>query len=394
MAAEPVVPGEIAFPKRFGLDIRNVLGYNGGVPETFWGTLFPEEWVTAVTLKDLAAKLGLSITTVSRALGGYSDVAESTRQRVVQAAEEMGYVPDATARRLQKGRTDTIGFVIPTRGPRFSDPYFSELLAGIGNEAARQNFDLLVSTRPPDTEEEERAYRRMVEGRLVDGLLVVRTRVDDRRIAYLSRLGFPFVAFGRSDQDVEFPYVDEDGWRGLELVTQHLIDLGHRRLALIAVPEGLMFGLARRAGFRAVLERSGLSLAGEYMVTSDLTQRGGFRAMNYLLDLSPPPTAVVACNDLMALGAISAAQKRGLVVGRDVAVTGFDDIPLAEHSHPTLTTLRQPIYDIGTRICRMLIQIVRGEELAERHVLLQPELVVRESSGAGHSGQSPDEEGR
>ena len=111
----------------------------------------------AVTLKDLAAKLGLSITTVSRALSGYSDVAESTRQRVLVAADEMGYVPDVNARRLQKGRTDTLGFVIPTHGPRFSDPFFSDFLSGIGNESSRHNYDLLVSTRPPDTLEERAA---------------------------------------------------------------------------------------------------------------------------------------------------------------------------------------------------------------------------------------------
>jgi LacI family transcriptional regulator len=108
--------------------------------------------------------------------------------------------------------------------------------------------------------------------------------------------------------------------------------------------------------------------------------------MNQLLDLDEPPTAVIACNDLMALGAMSAAQKRGLVVGRDIAVTGFDDIPLAEHAHPSLTTVRQPIYDIGRRTCDMLVRLIRGESLAERHVLLQPELVVRESSGAGLVG--------
>jgi LacI family transcriptional regulator len=314
-------------------------------------------------------------------------VAEATRQRVRQAAAEMGYAPDATARRLQKGRTDTIGFVIPTPGPRFSDPFFSELLTGIGNEAARHNFDLLVSTRPPDTAEEDAAYRRLVEGRMVDGLLVVRTRTQDRRIAYLSKTGFPFVAFGRSDLDVDFPYVDEDGFRGLELVTQHLIDLGHRRLGFISAPDGLMFCLSRRAGLAAVLERNGLSMEAGRSIVGDLTQRGGFRAMNDLLDLSLPPTAVIACNDLMALGAISAAQKRGLVVGRDVAITGFDDIPLAEHSHPTLTTVRQPIFDIGCQICEMLIRLIRGEELSERHVLLQPELVIRESSGAGQDGR-------
>lgn len=337
----------------------------------------------AVTLKDLAAKLGLSTTTVSRALAGYSDVAEATRQRVLEAAEEMGYVPDVTARRLRKGHTDTIGFIIPTSGPRFTDPYFGELLAGIGNEAARHNFDLLVSTRPPDTPDEEAAYRRMAEGRRVDGLLVARTRVRDHRITYLSGLNFPFVAFGRSDLDAEFPYVDEDGFTGVALVAQHLIDLGHRRLGFISAPQNLMFSVYRRAGLEATIQQNGLSLQPDYCMRGDLTQRGGFRAMNHLLDLSPPPTAVVACNDLMALGAISAAQKRGLVVGRDVTITGFDDIPLAEHSHPPLTTVRQPIYDIGRQTCDMLVRLIRGDALAECHVLLQPELIVRESSGAG-----------
>lgn len=343
----------------------------------------------AVTLKDLAAKLGLSITTVSRALAGYGDVAEMTRQRVLQAAEEMGYVPDVTARRLQKGQTDTIGFVIPTHGPRFSDPYFSELLAGIGNEAARHNFDLLISTRPPDTPEEQAAYRRMAEGRLVDGLLVVRTRVKDDRIAYLAKLGFPFVAFGRSDLDVDYCYLDENGFRGMELVGEHLVALGHRHLAYISGPDNLMFCAYRRAGLEAALQRHGMAIPADYAMASDLTQQGGFAAMRQLLDRSPPPTAVVAFNDLMALGAISAAQQRGLVVGRDVAITGFDDIPLAEHSHPPLTTVHQPVYDIGCQICNMLIRRIQGEELAERHVLLQPQLVVRQSSGTAESGQIP-----
>ncbi|MFC2037508.1 substrate-binding domain-containing protein, partial [Chloroflexota bacterium] len=228
-----------------------------------------------------------------------------------------------------------------------SDPFFSELLAGIGNTAAQHNFDLSVSTRPPDTPEEEASYHRMVESRLVDGLLLVRTRVRDWRISYLSQVGLPFVAFGRSDLGLDFPYVDEDGRRGLELVTQHLIDLGHRHLAFISAPQGLMFCLTRRAGLDATLQLHGLSLRPECHKIGDLTQQGGFRAMNELLELSPPPTAVIACNDLMALGAIGAARKRGLVVGRDVAITGFDDIPLAEHAHPPLTTVRQPIFDIG-----------------------------------------------
>lgn len=344
--------------------------------------------MASTTLKDLAASLDLSITTVSRALAGYKDVAEATRQRVLQAAQDMGYVPDVTARRLQKGRTDTIGFVIPTFGPRFSDPFFSELLAGIGNESARHNFDLLVSTRAPDTPEEQAAYRRLVEGRLVDGLLLARTRRRDWRITYLLDLDFPFVSFGRSDLDTDYPYVDEDGYKGLELVAQHLIDLGHSRLAFISAGQDMMFGAYRQAGLLAALRRNDLALSPEYCIAGDMTQSGGLRAMNQLLDLTPPPTAVMACNDLMALGAISAAQKRGLVVGRDVAVTGFDDIPQAENSHPSLTTVRQPIYEIGRQITAMLVQHVQGEGLAERHVLLQPELIVRESSGPDRNGGS------
>jgi DNA-binding LacI/PurR family transcriptional regulator len=177
--------------------------------------------------------------------------------------------------------------------------------------------------------------------------------------------------------------VDEDSRRGLELVTEHVIDRGHRRLAFIAAPEDLMFCTYRRTGLEVALRRHGLALSPDYCIVGDLTQQGGFAAMNQLLDLPSPPTAVISCNDLMALGAISAAQKRGLVVGRDLVITGFDDIPLAEHSHPSLTTVRQPIYSIGQKICSMLVQLIRNEELIERHVLLQPELIVRDSSGAG-----------
>lgn len=334
----------------------------------------------AVTLKDIAQQVGVSVTTVSRALGGYNDVAEETRQRVAQAAQEMGYRPHIIARSLQRRHTNIVGFIIPTFGPRFSDPFFSELLAGIGNEAAKRQFDLLVSTRAPGAEELE-VYERLVGSRQVDGLLVVRTRCNDERIACLAERDFPFVAFGRSNLDVDFPYVDEDGTQGMCEVTKYLINLGHRRIAFIAAPAGLMFSSYRLRGYRQALGAHHVSFDRTLVVNGDLTQRGGHRAAHQLLDLSPPPTAIITDNDLMALGAISAAQERGLVVGRDVAITGFDDIPLAEHSHPPLTTVHQPIYHIGTMICSMLIQLIRGEELAERHILLEPTLVIRESSG-------------
>jgi LacI family transcriptional regulator len=336
----------------------------------------------AVTLKDIARRVGVSVTTVSRALGGYDDVAEETKRRILQAAQEMGYHPHIIAQSLQRQRTNTVGLIIPTAGPRFSDPYFTEILTGIGNEAAKHEFDLLVSTRAPGAQEQE-AYERMVGSRRVDGLLVVRTRCHDERIAYLIESRFPFVAFGRSDLDLDFPYVDVDGTKGLDEATQYLIDLGHRRIAYISAPLDLMFANYRLAGYKRTVERNGLPVRKEWIAIGRLTQEDGYRAGLKLLDSEPAPTAIIAANDLMALGAISAAQERGLIVGRDVAVTGFDDIPLAEHSHPALTTVRQPIYHIGTIICSMLIQVIHGEELAERHILLEPTLVVRESTGVG-----------
>ncbi|MFN8485474.1 MAG: LacI family DNA-binding transcriptional regulator [Anaerolineae bacterium] len=334
----------------------------------------------AVTLKDIARELNLSVTTVSRALYGYDDVAQQTRQRVWSAAAEMGYVPDTTAQRLRKGRTDTLGFVIPTFGPRFSDPFFTEFLAGIGNQASDLGFDLLVSTRAPGPQEQA-AYRRLVEGRLVDGLILVRTRRHDERVQYLSGRQFPFVAFGRTDLDAPYACVDTDGTAGFRQLVEYLIGLGHRRMACLSADPELTFVSHRLAGFHAALAEHHLAIDPDLIVRSDLTQRGGYEAASSLLDRTPRPTALVCLNDLMALGAMRAAQERGLVVGRDISITGFDDIPPAENSHPPLTTLEQPVYDIGKRLCAMLVRLIRGEPLDEAQVLLKPTLVVRDSSG-------------
>lgn len=333
------------------------------------------------TLKEIARRTGKSITTVSRALADYDDVSPDTKALVRRVAEEMGYTPNLLAQRLRKRRSDTIGLILPTFGPRFSDPFFSEFLAGVGNMAAEHGYDLLVSTQPPG-DRELAVYRQKMQSRQVDGFVIVRTRRQDPRIRYLSEIGFPFVAFGRTEGDLDFPFVDVDGTQGMRLIGEHLISLGHRRIACIAPPPDLLFAEHRLIGLRQALEEQGLELSEELVVLGDLTQKSGYQATIRLLESPQPPTAIVACNDLMALGAMSAIQERGLVVGRDVAVTGFDDIPMAEHSHPPLTTVYQPIYQIGKMVCEMLIRLLHGQELAPRHVILPPKLVVRQSCGA------------
>jgi len=334
----------------------------------------------SVTLKMIAERVGKSITTVSRALAGYDDVSETTREQVQQVALDLGYEPNIAARQLQKQRTDTLALILPTFGPRFSDPFFSEFLAGVGNEAAQQGFDLLVATRTPG-EEEEAAYLKNIRSRRVDGFIIVRTRRQDARISILLAHHYPFASFGRVEGDNYFPLVDEDCELGIRLVIDHLLKLGHRRLACIAAPSNLMLAHYRLRGFISGLEAHDLTVDHNLIIEGDLTQRSGRAVGGQLLDLPDPPTAIVACNDLMALGAMTAAQERGLIVGRDVSISGFDDIPLAENAHPPLTTVHQPVYRIGAMVCEMLVKVIRQAVIPEQQVILRPSLVVRQSTG-------------
>ena len=334
----------------------------------------------SVRIKDIAKRVNRSITTVSRALNGYDDVSPETKKLVLDTAKEMGYSPNTFAQRLQKQQSDTIGLILPTFSPRFSDPYFSELLAGIGNKAADMGFDLLVSTRSPGPEEYE-AYEKLIEGRRVDGFIVVRTRKQDQRINYLLSHDFPFVAFGRTDDCDKFSYVDEDGYYGMRLVAEYIAELKHKKIACILPPQGLAFSEKRLAGLHDGLAKFGLTLDPAYVKQGDLTQKSGYQLGCELLELPERPTAIIACNDLMAFGVMSAAQDCNLVVGEDISITGFDDIPMSEYSHPPLTTIHQPVYQIGGMVCEMLIKAIREGIDERQQVLLQPNLVIRQSCG-------------
>lgn len=333
-----------------------------------------------VRIKDIAKKVGFSITTVSRALNGYDDVSPETKSLILQAAKEMGYSPNTLAQRLQKQQSDTIGLVLPTFSPRFSDPYFSELLAGIGNKSAELGYDLLVSTRAPGPQEDA-YYKKLIEGGRVDGFIVVRTRIRDSRIKYLLERNFPFSVFGRSEDSDHYSYVDEDGYYGMQLIADHLVDLGHQRIAFITPDLGFTFADERYRGLVAGLQKRGITLNETLIMQGDLTQRGGYECCEALLKRSEIPTAIVAGNDLMALGAISAAQDKGLQVGTDISITGFDGIPMGEYFHPPLTTVNQPVYKIGAMVCNMLVKIIKDKVEVPEHILLKPDLLIRNSTG-------------
>lgn len=332
------------------------------------------------TLKEIARATGYSITTVSRALGGFDDVNDHTRQVILQEAERQGYEPNLAARALQTQRSNTVGLITPLDGPRFPNPFFTEFVAGVGHTVGLAHFDLLLSTNVSHGSELD-AYRRLIGGRRVDGMIVLRTRVDDERIQYLSRTGTPFVVFGRTENVDEYVFIDVDGEAGQAALTRHFIGLGHRRIAYLAPPSELMFARYRRHGFERAMQEAGLEVDQGLIIDTELTERAGAQAAKHLLDLDDPPTAIMAGNDQMAFAVMGAVQERGLRVGQDIAVGGFDDVSSAEHIHPGLTTVHQPIFDIAQRCAATLLLLIAGVAITNRATLIEPELVIRASSG-------------
>ncbi|MEW6505216.1 MAG: LacI family DNA-binding transcriptional regulator [Chloroflexota bacterium] len=332
------------------------------------------------TIRDVAKRLNLSITTVSRALDGYDDVAEETRQRVIQTAREMGYVPTRAARQLRKKRTDMIGYIMPTSQPRFSDPFFSEFIAGLGDEALNQHFELLISVAPPDEEAEIKTYQNWVFGRRVDGLILSRMRQQDWRVDFLESTQFPFTAFGRTNSNHHHPYIGVDGKNGIRQLVHHLVEQGHQRIAFICAPQTLTLQKDRFEGYLAGLKDANLPLDTSLLAEGDLTRKGGYLAALQLLSLPQPPTAIIGVNDLTAIGALRAIHEKGLQAGKQIAIAGFDGIEDTEHTHPPLTTVRQPVYEIARQLIRLLVKLINGEEVEEGPILIQPELIIRNST--------------
>lgn len=332
------------------------------------------------SIKDIANAVGKSVSTVSKALNNSDDISFETKVRVRQTASQMGYMPSVVAQRLKKRRTDTLGLILPCIGSQYSDPIFSVLLAGIDNYSSRSGFDLIVSTCS-DGNYELDAYRNKIQGKKVDGFIIINTRVNDERIEFLRNKNFPFIAFGRTETSMDFPYVDIDNVYGMKLVVDYLLKLGHSRLAVITPPNNLVFAKSRLDGIQSTLNRVGLKLSKDFILEGDLTERSGFIQTLILLGQPDPPTAIIVCNDLMAIGAMNAASSKGLKVGSDVSITGFGDIPMAEYSFPPLTTLHQPTFKIGELLSEMLINKINGEEAPNKEIILQPSLIIRQSCG-------------
>jgi LacI family transcriptional regulator len=328
-------------------------------------------------LKQLAESLGLSITTVSRALDGYSDVSPATRKRVEAAARAINYRPNAAARSLRRRRAETVAVTLPMEPGRVGPQVFLEILAACSQRLGEEGLDLMLV--PASRTSEIETFRRLVDGRRADAMIVVRTRQDDERVAYLIERGIPFVTHGRTFKQGHHAFIDGDSETAFYEATRLLASLGHTSIAHLAAPLDLTFAHLRRTGWRKALTELGLSDSPEAVVHP--TEQGGYDAAAAMLAQASRPTAFLCATDSIAIGALRALKEAGLVAGRDVAVIGHDNLPSSAFTDPPLSTMEIAAPDIGRELADLLIAHLGGANPLE----LQKLLPVRQVPRASHA---------
>lgn len=338
-----------------------------------------------ITLKQVAAHAGVSYQTVSKVLNKQIQVSKDTEERIWESVRLLGYRPNLIARSLRSQRSNLIGYSWAPIPRDQVNPILDRFLQGLVEAAESAGYHMLAFPYRPGKQWIE-VYRELIDTNRVDGFVLSSVEYEDPRLLFLQEREFPFVAFGRSKPQLDFPYVDIDGGAGMRMVGEHLLEQGHRRIAILAWPEASRVGQNRMEGVLAALTAAGLELNPEWIARGEGNYQFGWQAATRWLELPPDrrPSAIMAFNDSMAIGAMNAAQERGLRVGVDLAITGFDDVPMAQYLSPPLTSVRQPVWEVGQRLIGMLHSILAGAPLEEKQVLLPPKLIVRRSSRAGN----------
>lgn len=336
-----------------------------------------------VTLKQVASSAGVSYQTVSKVLNRQIQVSKETEDRIWEAARTLGYRPSFVARSLRTQRAFTIGYSWPPSSPEQENIILDQFLQSMFLAAEERGYYLLCFPYHSDFKKHLATYSELIETRRVDGFVLSNIEYDDPRVNLLLERNFPFVAFGRSNPDLVFPWIDVDGGLGIRQAMNHLLEKGHRRIGALAWPLDSRVGNNRMEGYFSALQDAGITLDEAWIKRGDGVFEFGYSATAELLNLPEGrrPTALIALNDMMALGASQAAKDRGLLVGSDFAVTGFDDAPMVQYTFPPLTTLRQPISEIGERIISMLMEYINLGKIPQGPtVLVAPQLVIRGST--------------
>lgn len=332
----------------------------------------------SVTIKEVAREAGVSVATASRALNDKGPVRPETQRRVREVADRLRYVPHGAARSLITNRTSTVGVLLPDLYGEF----FSEVIRGIDQTARGHGYHLLVSSSHNDRAEVEAAFRAM-RGR-VDGLVVMTPDLDAETIAANLPPSLPVVLLNTGVAGEGFDTITIDNFGGAYAMVRHLVELDHRRIAVIKGADRNLDASERLRGYRAAMRELGGEWTPELELPGDFTEASGYAAVQSLLNLRPRPTAVFASNDSMAIGALSALGEAGVSVPGDMALAGFDDIPIARYVTPPLTSVHVPITGLGALSMEVLLDALQHKDERERrHQTLATKLVVRASCGAG-----------
>lgn len=332
-----------------------------------------------ITLKDIAKRAGVSYQTVSKVIHNQIQVTAEVRSRIEAAIEELDYRPNVAAQNLRTQSSHLIGYSWQLED-RYS-PVLEQFQHSVVESAENFGYHILLFPQHADRDLYT-TYAELIRTKRVDGFIISSVEYNDPRVAALEHLNVPFVSFGRSRENEHSPFVDVDGQAGSKAAVQHLIEQGHQRIAILAWPESSRVGAERLAGYWEAMKEAALPIDPEWIMRGRGEIDYGYEAANKLLDLPPHrrPTAIVAIMDTIAIGVMQAAETCGYSIGRDLAVVGFDDMAVAHYVKPGLTTLRQPIKEVGKRVTQLLINLLKGEVPAEKHILLPPELIIRDSS--------------
>ncbi len=337
-----------------------------------------------MNLKELAASLGLSPTTVSRALNGYPEVREETRLRVIEAARRHNYRPNTRAKSLATGRAMAIGHVIPLSSRHeMVNPIFADFIAGAGETYAQAGYDMVLSV--VSDAEEARIYRDLHARGTVDGIIVHAPRAEDPRIPLLAEIGLPFVVHGRATgASTPYSWLDINNRRSFRRATDFLLDLGHRRIALVNGLEWMDYAIRRRSGYVEALRARGIAPDPKLMHAGEMTEGQGYSAARAMLALPDPPTAFLVSSMIPAIGLRRALWEGDLVMGRDVSVITHDDeLSYLRNGEevPIFTATRSSVREAGREAAQMLLEIIAAPACAPRSILWEAELMVGESTG-------------
>ena len=335
-----------------------------------------------VTLKQIADALSVSTMTVSRAINNRGSVDEKTRQIVLQKAEELGYTPNHIAKSLVSKRTYTIGVVLP----EISHSFFPRVIRGLEEVATRMNYQLIL-THSAETFEREKKAVETLRAKRVDGIMVsscIQNPADIEYYRQVAKTGTPFVFFDRCVDGIGISCISVNDKTGARQITQHLIDLGHKKIAHLSGPLGGSIGQKRFEGFKEALSENGIEWDKNLVAESGYQEEGGYKAMKKLFKLpqSKWPTAVMAVNDPAAFGAIEAIKEKGLRIPEDISIVGFSDDIRAELLPVPLTTVQQPAYEVGKKAAEKLIRLIENENELHENIEIYTKLLVRSSCGA------------